>query len=260
MKLVSLNTWGGRYFDPLIAFIKLHSDADIFCFQEIQDTTSKVKQYVNIRVNLLSEVKQILPNFQVFYFPVVKSFDDEANLVSFDSTFGSAMLVKKSIKIHSQANYIVSGDQIFPFLKKDFSNLPTPLQYAGFTINGKEFAVFNFHGTPFPGHKLDSANRLLEAQTVQEIMKEESGAKILAGDFNLLPEAQSIKIFEAGLKNLIAEFHVEKTRSNLSPYFGKSNFQKFADYTFVSVEVNVISFQIPDVQISDHLPMILKFS
>ncbi|OGZ48935.1 MAG: hypothetical protein A3G60_01890 [Candidatus Ryanbacteria bacterium RIFCSPLOWO2_12_FULL_47_9c] len=35
MKLVSLNTWTGKIFEPLIEFITVHKDADIFCFQEI---------------------------------------------------------------------------------------------------------------------------------------------------------------------------------------------------------------------------------
>ena len=36
MKLVSLNTWGGKAYKPLIDFIKQQArDTDIFCFQEV---------------------------------------------------------------------------------------------------------------------------------------------------------------------------------------------------------------------------------
>ncbi len=36
MKLITLNTNGGRVFEPLMNFIKTHSsDTDIFCFQEV---------------------------------------------------------------------------------------------------------------------------------------------------------------------------------------------------------------------------------
>lgn len=261
MKLISLNTWGGKCFDPLIKFITQHSfDTDIFCFQEMQDTTSDVKQYGNIRVNLLSEIKQILSDFQVFYFPVIRSFDDDANPVNFDSTFGSATFVKNKVKVTFQKNYIVSKDPAFTLLKKDFSNLPTPLQVINIALNNKKFAIFNFHGTPFPGNKLDSANRLTEARKVKEIMDQNSKTKILVGDFNLLPQTQSIVIYGKNMSNLIDKFHIEKTRSNLSPYFGTPEFQKFADYTFVSSDISVTSFQVPDIDISDHLPMILEFS
>ena len=35
---------------------------------------------------------------------------------------------------------------------------------------------------------------------------------------------------------------------------------EFADYTFVTSGIKVESFEVPDVPISDHLPMILKFN
>ncbi|MBI2314878.1 endonuclease/exonuclease/phosphatase family protein [Candidatus Daviesbacteria bacterium] len=262
MKLISLNTWGGKCFKPLIEFIKQQSlNTDIFCFQEMQDTISKVKQYRNIRANLLTEFKQILPDFQVFYFPVIKSFDDEANPINFDSTTGSAILVNNSIKITYQANYIVSQDQPFPKLKEDFSNLPTPLQFINCQINNKQYVIFNFHGRPMPGNKLDSPERLEEAQKVKEIIDQKNEAKILlVGDFNLLPDTKSIKIYGKNMRNLIREFDIRKTRSNLSPFYGGPNFQKYADYTFVSSDIKVTKFQVPDMPISDHLPMILEFS
>lgn len=261
MKLISLNTWGGRSFNSLIEFIKQHSqDTDIFCFQEIQNTTSDIKEFHNLRVNLLWEIKQVLPHFHDFYFPVMKGFDDEAEAVNFNLTFGQAMFVNKNIKVTSEENYIIFQEENFKKLKKDFSNLPTPLQYLGFKINNKEFAVFNFHGTSFPGSKFDTDRRLSETKKVKEIMESKKGAKILVGDFNLLPDTQSIQAYEKNLRNLIEEFNIQRTRSKSSPYYGKEDFQKFADYTFVSKDVEVISFEVPKVEISDHLPMILEFS
>ena len=41
---------------------------------------------------------------------------------------------------------------------------------------------------------------------------------------------------------------------------GKPDFQKFADYVFVSPDVNVESFSVPDIDISDHMPLVLEFS
>lgn len=259
MKLISLNTWGGKYFEPLIAFIKEHSsNTDIFCFQEIYDTPM-LRAYQNIRTNLLFEIKSVLSNFQILYFPTLINFDDEANPVDFNLTHGSAIFVKDSITINSKKNYFIYKDKNFQTLKKDFSNLPTPLQYIGFNLNDKKFNIFNFHGTPFPGNKLDTKRRLLEVSRVKEILSSKEGAKILVGDFNLLPQTKSIKLYEWGMKNLVKEFNIEKTRSNLSPFYGGPDFQKFADYTFVSNDVQVKSFQVPDVKISDHLPMILEF-
>ena len=35
--------------------------------------------------------------------------------------------------------------------------------------------------------------------------------------------------------------------------------QKFADYVFVSKDVKVKNFEVPNIEISDHLPLILDF-
>lgn len=261
MKLISLNTWGGKFFEELIESVNIHSaDTDIFCFQEMSDTKSDVKMCKSFRANLLSETKGVLLNFQAFYFPVVSGFDFDANPATYDLTFGQAIFVKNSIKVTSKNNYFISKDKDFQKLKKDFSNLPTPLQCISFSLGNQPFSVFNFHGTSYPGDKLDTDKRLSEAKKVKGIMESKNGAKILVGDFNLLPETESIKIFNEGMRNLIKEFNIQRTRSKLSPYFGEPDFQKHADYIFVSNDIKVMDFQVPKIEISDHLPMILEFS
>ena len=62
------------------------------------------------------------------------------------------------------------------------------------------------------------------------------------------------------MKNLIKEFQIELTRSSLSPFYGKPEFQKYADYAFTSKDIQIKNFQVPHLEISDHLPMILEFS
>ncbi|MBI4038457.1 endonuclease/exonuclease/phosphatase family protein [Candidatus Daviesbacteria bacterium] len=260
MKLISLNIWGGKYFDPLIDFIKQHKDTDIFCFQEIIDTKSNIKESNEFRANLLSEIKKILTDYQTFYFPVVEGFDFGANPVDFDLSFGQAIFLNNSIKILSHEDYFIYKEENFQILEKDFSNLPTPLQYISILLDNKVFAIFNFHGRPIPGDKLDTKDRLMEAKKTKEIIDKKTGGKVLVGDFNLLPQTESIKIFQKDMRNLIAEFNIKRTRSRLSPFFGKTDFQKFADFTFVSSDVNVLDFKVPDITVSDHLPMILEFS
>lgn len=261
MKLISLNTWGGKIFEPFIDFINQYQeDTDIFCFQEMENTKSKVKGYKGIRANLLQETIDVLKNFQVFYFPVMSGYDDQPEPVNFDLSVGQAIFIKNKIKIISHGDYFVNKKENFQQLKKDFSNLPTPLQHISFKINDKQFSVFNFHGTPFPGNKLDTDERLTETRKVKEIMDIKVGAKILVGDFNLLPQTKCIKIYEEEMTNLIKKLKIQRTRSKLSPYYGREDFQKFADYIFVSKDIKIINFEVPKMEISDHLPMILKFS
>lgn len=261
MKLVSLNTWGGKVFDPLISFIKQQStDTDIFCFQEIYKTTSDIRQYKDIRANLLDELIKILPDFRFFYSIEISGFDTTPDPVNFDLTVGKAIFTKNNIKINSEEDLPIYGDRSKRFLRKDFSNLPVIVQSIDITSDSKRFVICNVHGTPFPSSKLDTALRLRHSQKIKDFLKTKQGAKIVTGDFNLLPETQSIKIYEKEMKNLIKEFNIQITRSRLSPFSNQPDFQKFADYTFVSSDVNVTNFKVPYVEISDHLPMILEFS
>lgn len=261
MKLISLNTWGGKYFEPLISFLKHNSThTDIFCFQEVYHTTSDVKQYKTIlRANLLDEIRNVLPDFQFFFFNTIEGFDDEANPVAFDLYHGPVIFIKNSININSHKDYFIYKQDPQKPPEKDFSNLPTPLQFLNFSLGNRDFSIFNFHGTPFPANKLDSENRMDQSNKVREIMNSKKGSKIIVGDFNLLPQTESLNIIEKGMRNLIKEFNIKRTRSNLSTFFGKKGFQKFADYAFVS-KINVLKFEVLEIEISDHLPLILEFS
>lgn len=261
MKLVSLNTWGGKYFERLIKFIKDTSlTTDIYCFQEIYDTKSDIKQYKGIRANLLAELKRLLTDFQVFYDIEIAGFDENPNPVNFDLTVGKAIFIRKKIHVDISGSLLLHGNRSEKFLKTDFSNLPVTLQYLSFEINGKQFSIYNVHGIASPSNKLDTTLRTEHSRKIKEFLNNERNTRILTGDFNLLPETESIKILEKGMINLIKKYSIKGTRSNLSPFFGKSNFQEFADYTFVTNDINVLKFEVPKVEISDHLPMILKFS
>lgn len=262
MKLISLNTWGGKIYQPLMDFIKQHSqDTDIFCFQEIFNTKSDIKQYKDIRPNLLNELTTILADFQFFYSIEMTCFDYTPEQVNFHLTFGKATFIKNGLEITNNEDILLYGNREEKYLKKDFSNLAVTLQSADLTIHGKQFTILNIHGTAFPGNKLDTKLRLEHSNKIKRFLNSKPGAKIMVGDFNLLPGTQSIKIFEEdNLINLIKEFKIQRTRSKLSPFYNREDFQKFADYAFISPDVKVTNFQVPDIEISDHLPIILQFS
>lgn len=261
MKLISLNTCGGRFYSPLSEFVKFHSkNTDIFCLQEIFSSSSYRRQFPEYRANLLQEISSLLPNFTYFFDPVYEKVDTKASTVSFDLKHGLAIFVKKTIEILDYRAYFIYRDKIVNSIKKDYSDIPVNIQFLSFLNENKTYIVANFHGASYPGSKLDTLKRIRQSEKIMEMIKKTDGAKILTGDFNLLPETKSIKIIEENFRNLIKEFNIKKTRSNLSPFFGTSDFQKFADYTFVSDNVNVTDFKVPDVSISDHLPMILEFS
>ena len=92
-------------------------------------------------------------------------------------------------------------------------------------------------------------------KNIVEFLKTIAHPYILCGDFNLLPDTESLKMFEAaGMRNLVKEFGVTSTRSS---FYKKPH--RFADYTLASDGVTVHDFKILPDEISDHLAMYLEF-
>jgi endonuclease/exonuclease/phosphatase family metal-dependent hydrolase len=125
---------------------------------------------------------------------------------------------------------------------------------------GKRLSVINFHGVARPGSKLDTPQRINHAKKLRLIWDSlPNPAKILCGDFNMYPDIESMKMLEGCGKNLIREFNIQNTRNEQSWKKYPGSRQTFADFTFVSPQIKVKTFEVPYNEVSDHLPMILEF-
>ncbi len=255
LKLLSLNIWGGRRFDEFITFVKDNSsEIDIFCFQEILDTPTDTKVTNDQRANIYQELGSVLPDFWSSFAPAQEGYDFEKN-VDFPLELGLAIFVRKSIKVKESGDFFVyktRNDHKLENLWKD--SYPKNVQYINLEFNGKEYWVGHLHGLWWPDD-LDTEDRIKQSEKINEFFASKSGEKILAGDLNLLPESRSLKIIESKMRNLVKEFDIKSTRTIL---YKKEN--KFADYVLVSSGVEVKSFEVPDIPVSDHCPLILEFS
>lgn len=258
MKLLTLNTWGGRIYKSLLQFVKDHKDVDILCFQEMFQS-SKSKFSHQIKTDIYFDVSKILKDHVGFFAPTFKGYDTE-NKVDFDLAFGQATFVKKNIKLISEETLFVHGKFDYkPVIVidgiKDGMDLPRNIHCIKVKINGKEVLIGNLHGYWLPDSKHDSKQSIKQMEKVKKIFTSFNGPKILCGDFNLRPDTKSIKMLEEDMKNLIIDYGVTSTRSNLH-----KRVEKFADYIMVSDHVHVNNFEVINRDISDHLPLVLDFS
>ena len=259
MKLLSLNIWAGTQGQPLFDYLKSQAEhTDIFCFQEVFRTAEKIQPPKAAgRMFIFQELQELLPNYTPLFALTSKNHDLE-KVVDFQVEAGMAMFVKNNLEILAEDQtpiFGTRGDSIDP----TSANIPTVLQRVELRTAGKIVNVCNYHGTAYPGDKLDTPQRLEQAQKINRILSGLTGSKILCGDFNLTANIESIKILEQGMRNLISEFNITNTRNEIS-WNKYQNKQHFADFTFVSPEVKVQSFEVPYNTVSDHLPMILDFS
>lgn len=268
MKLICLNAWGGKIYQPLMDFIQKESqDTDIFCFQEVFNTTTDITQRDGFRLNLYDEFSKILPKHQGYFALGVENYIAGAfqpNFIDFNLSWGLAIFIHKKLQVTSQGDFFVfrTKDSFNP---KDLNTLPRNMQYITLTsqneqvlsrfAQNKKFIVCNLHGIWKKGEKVDDPSRINQSVQIRNFLNQYRGeAKILCGDFNLNIDTKSLKILEEDLINLIKKYKIPTTRSKLY-----TRGDKFADYTLVSGKTKVINFQVPDIAVSDHLPMILEF-
>jgi len=255
MKLLSLNIWGasqGKIFFDYIAQQSVNTD--IFCFQEVFEGPKEFKfdpLADGTHPRLFTELSEALKDFVGFY--AVTSKHHSLKTAVQNLSHGLAIFVHKKHVVTEQNFSLIHGSQAQE-VKLDFTNLPCILQYA----HVGNLNVFNYHGIPMPGDKLDTKERIAASQKILEVMAKTSGPKILCGDFNLMPDTESVRMFgEAGFKNLIKDFKITNTRNEIS-WNMYSNKQSFADFTFISPEIKVKSFEVPYNLVSDHLPMVMQ--
>lgn len=258
MKLLSLNIWGGREYLELINWLEKNvNDIDIYCFQEIFDTKDDVVYSHEIRADIWERLKEVFTGYHAFYYPAMKGYDDKS-VVTYNLTTGLGMFIKRDIEVKGEGDYFTYRKRFAP-IKLETRDQPVNLQYAHLRRGEKNMHIYNFHGLWYPGDKLDNPERIEQSEKLVEFIAHQGGAKILCGDFNLMPNTQSVAILEGEFRNLIKEFNVRTTRSNLNPYRNTPFEQAFADYVFVSKDLKVNNLIVPDIEVSDHLPMILEF-
>lgn len=269
MKLISLNIWGGNAYDAFMSFVREHAaDTDIFCFQEVFRSDSGVAVSRGTHINILSDITAALPGFRGFFQPMQENIDIKGAIDIADE-FGLATFVRPPLAVEKEG-FLPVFREPGSMEGNDFETLPHILQYARLARSGAPFTVAHVHGMSRPGTKLDTEDRIEQSRRIVSFLAGEPGPKILCGDFNLMPETESIAMIERGsppsqelrrasMRNLIRDFGITDTRGALSHAKWPDSHQYFADYTFVSADVKVKSFEVPQVPVSDHLPMVLEF-
>lgn len=264
MKIISFNIWGGRYFDALMAFVREHAPTtDVFCFQEVLDSPIGPVVSSGSRANLYEELCGALPAFHAYFAPVQEFYDHTMTTVE-PITAGSATFVRKEHSVLKTEEQLICGTRN-GFIPGDYGTVPSNMFAVQFDVNGTLLTIANVHGTCGPYDKLDSPERLEQSRRVLAFMQAQPGEKIVMGDFNLNPGTESLQMFvDAGYRDLVKEYAITTTRGTqmriAHPTYGsgKWGWQEFADYTFVTSGIRETKFEVPDVPLSDHLPMILE--
>ncbi len=211
----------------ILNFLNFHKpNTDIFCLQEVAGVSESILDEQLDNYNKITSVKKVeSDNFEIVTY--IKN-------------------------IHT----ILESDILF----KDDPLASTGI-YMRFNHLDKEINILNYHGNARPGNKLDTPKRLAESQGIIDYFTDKTGIHIIGGDFNLDPNTKSVNKFNtAKYTNLIEKYKIKTTRNEMVWKNFPESKQYFSDYIFVKGNIEILNFEVPYSEISDHLPLIMEFN
>ncbi len=255
-KFITLNVWrGGVLMDNVIHFIK-KEDPDILTLQEVQNGYDKTLPE-NFRT--IELFKKNLEYKNYYYSP---SFAEKTKYGLVDN--GSAILSRypfeaaKTVFIefyYRQRSEGTNSDKYSEENIQAFLNTPRNLQWVDIKIGKSELSIFNLHGIWGLDGK-DNPRRLqMGEKIIEEIRKKEN--VILAGDFNMQPDTQTIANIEKYVRNVFKD-ELEST-FNMKRKTNSELRKAAVDMVFASSKIKVIDHYCPIVDVSDHLPLVCVF-
>lgn len=249
IKFLNLNLLeGGLLFPEILKFIHAEQP-DILSLQEVYNS-----QDPDLAPNFRSMevLKQALPEHFFYYSPELLHRVPEG-----DIDIGNAIFSRFPIKA-SETHFFGIPYEMYSEEKRkhDYSQDPKNIQHVELDMKGKSLHVFNLHGI-WGRHGYDTPARLLMSQIIVETIQ---GKKpmILSGDFNVRPNTQTIRNIESHLTNV---FSGELSSTfNMKRKADGGYASSVVDMIFISHGVRVLEKKCPQVDISDHLPLVCVFS
>lgn len=263
VRIVSVNTWGGRIFDPLAGWLGTVG-ADVLCLQEVTRTPRRTGwvRYANgenafpQRANLLADVRQVLPAHQAIFVAAESGPVLDPSGGRHRQDFGIATLVDEHLPLVGLDTAFVHGSFT------DHDSWPSTIApRAALAVRvldrttGRRVAVIQLHGLRDPSGKHDTAERRAQARRLAELVQRsqrDADLTVVCGDLNLLPDSETFQILgELGLVDLVG------TADTRTSHYPKP--VRHADYALVSDPSAVTRFAIlAEPEVSDHRALLLE--
>lgn len=246
MKILSLNVWGCRV-PAVFEFIKGQSSSvDVFCFQEVLKGGTGVTDKGEIK-DSFERINEILIDYDGYFLEYGDGgyFSQKVSLLDFQ--YGLACFVRKEIKHEN-----LGGVRLYDFERKwgdHDGDLAAGLLQS---VKINNYTLFNIHGLWQEGSEKKDTDARFEQLKIINNFIEKYDNKIICGDLNVRPETVFLKSFKENHQDLMHNFNIETTRSSL---YKKD--LKHADYIFTDKSVLVHDCYTEDVEVSDHLPVIV---
>lgn len=162
---------------------------------------------------------------------------------SYETKYGSKSLNQMLPIVRKQGNAFMAAQRVHG---EKFHYFDTGIKRLIIELEMEDFAVFLVHLS------LKYRHRHLQLRRLHDLIEATAKPVIVAGDFNTFWGENEIYLFlrAAGLRSANTE--------GLPTYPSRSP-RKELDFVLYQEGISVTSFEIPDVRLSDHLPLICDF-
>ena len=254
LKVISLNLWlGGELFPAIIDFLRAE-DADVVALQEVYNGKDlKLADKYRSMAVLHERLGYPYSDFAEAY---KQSFSEgpEAKI-----GHGNAVLSKFPISKRELIYMNDPPDQAIDYqdIAEHWPIFPAPLQYVELSTEAGPMNVFNMHGVwDMDGDNFSPERERMSKTIIKSI--DEKPCVILTGDSNAKASNRAMRNLEAKLTpvfgpELVSTFNM---RRKTNPGYATAA----VDLMYVSPEFKILSQACPDVDISDHRPLIVRLA
>lgn len=249
IKVIQINIYGGKYFDELIDFLK-QEDPDFITMQEV--TVGKFNLYQDKDVGLFELLKEKL-GMHGIYHGDIKLIGDPDSMYG-NAVFSKLPVVEKNVLVLKDFRP-VSFDEAMGNDNSTSEVQNTHLLDAKVNLGGKELRIISWHGA-WTAPPKDTEETLRQAKMVCDYLSKINGPFILGGDLNNIIGNKTIDMISGVANNLMIYSGVEATTNRKVHKIRPRGY--LIDYIFTSFDIRAISLKVPEITVSDHLPVITE--
>lgn len=248
LKFIQINIYKGKFLDALVDFLK-EEKPDFISMQEV--TTNKLNNCSDKTLNLFEYIKEKL-GYDGVYNGDTKLVDDQ------NSSFGNAVLTKlpvvgSNVVILNQFRSLTlsemdHGQEVWPHVSRHVLDLLVK-------VDEKNIHAMSWHGA-WTAPPQDTEITVNQAQKVADYLKGLGEPFILGVDMNAIMQSKAVETVSEAANNLMIGSGVLQTTHPKVHKIVPRGF--LVDYIFTSPEFKLKSLRVPQVTISDHLPVIAE--
>ncbi len=249
IKIITLNIeHGGKLLDDAISFLN-EQDPDILFLQESQETdqvTTKLHYKTVTEVTKRTQLPyHVFSPFCEFVFGEVRIFHGNAVFSKYPLTFLETVYFVGS---YETADFFGAQE------RHDYSELPHAMQITSVQLPHCTVQLLNVHGV----WGRDGEDSEIRDAMVDKIIRkiDPTHPTIAAGDFNFQAYTHAARRLEEQLHSVFGQTLTStfNMRRKTDPGFATAS----VDMIYVSKNVPVLSSACPQVEVSDHLPLVCE--